>query len=156
MSKSSPRKPVAKRKLARPTLPIQRQLPLAHEGRYFDLRDIFDRLNERFFENRLRGYRIFWGQRRRLRPKYYVVFGSIQEEDRVIRIHPLLDAPFVPRWFLEYVVFHEMLHAVVPHEPLGENRRRVHTREFLEKERQFPHYRRARQWERENLSRFLR
>lgn len=105
----------AKRKAARPTLPMQRHLNLCHEGRYFDLRRIFERVNEKHFRGRLRGYRVVWGSRRKERPKEYFIFGSIQEEDRVIRIHPLLDQPFVPRWFLEYVLYHEMLHLSLIH-----------------------------------------
>ena len=95
---------------------MQRQLNLQHEGKYFDLRAIFDRLNERHFRGRLRGYKVMWGRRRKRRPKEYFIFGTIQEEDRVIRINPLLDQPFVPLWFLQYVLYHEMLHAVVPDE----------------------------------------
>ena len=145
-----------KRKLAHPTLPMQRQLNLQQEGTHFDLRPIFDRLNERYFGGRLRGYKVMWGRRRRHRPREYFVFGTIQEEDRVIRINPLLDQPFVPLWFLQYVLYHEMLHSVVPDETLSRNRRRVHTEEFNRRERKFPDYRRARRWEDENLSRFLR
>jgi len=74
----------------------------------------------------------------------------------MIRIHPLLDAPFVPTWFLEYVIYHEMLHAVVPEEIDEFGRRKVHTREFYKRERQFHCYSRARRWEDENLDRFLR
>jgi hypothetical protein len=144
-----------KRKMAHSTLPMQRQLNLRHEGRHFDLRKTFDRLNERHFRGRLRGYRVVWGRRRRHRPKDYFVFGTIQEEDRVIRINPLLDQPFVPLWFLQYVLYHEMLHSVVPDEHSG-RRRRVHTEEFSRREREFPRYQRARRWEEENLARFLR
>jgi hypothetical protein len=135
---------------------MQRLLPFQHEGRYFDLRAIFVELNERHFAGRLRGYKVMWGRRRRQRPKEYFVFGTIQEEDRVIRINPSLDQPFVPRWFLKYILYHEMLHSVVPDEPTGRNRRHVHTAEFNRRERQFPGYWRARRWEEENLARFLR
>lgn len=145
-----------KRKLARPKLPMQRQLNLRHEGRYFDLRELFDRINARYFRNRLRNYTIEWGRRRKRRPKAYFVFGTIQEEDRVIRIHPSLDQPFVPMWFLEYVMYHEMLHSVVPDEVGPGGRRRVHTDEFYRREKEFPQYRRARRWEDENLARFFR
>lgn len=144
-----------KRKIAHPKLPMQGQLNLRHEGRYFDLRKIFDHLNERHFRGRLRGYKVMWGRRRKHRAKDYFVFGTIQEEDRVIRINPLLDQPFVPRWFLQYVLYHEMLHSVVPDENVGK-RRRVHTDEFNRREREFPRYRQARRWEEENLARFLR
>lgn len=145
-----------KRKLAHRRLPMQRQLNLRHEGRYFDLQQIFADLNERYFRNRVRGYEVKWGRRRKHRPKEYFIFGSIQEDDRVIRINPLLDQPFVPGWFLRYVLYHEMLHSVVPDEPAGKGRRRVHTEEFNRREQKFPSYRRARRWEEDNLARFLR
>jgi predicted metal-dependent hydrolase len=145
-----------KRKIAHPKLPMQRQLNLQHEGKYFDLRAIFDRLNERHFRGRLRGYKVMWGRQRKRRPKEYFIFGTIQEEDRVIRINPLLDQPFVPLWFLQYVLYHEMLHSVVPDEVGRDGRRRIHTEQFYRREREFPSYRRARRWEEDNLARFLR
>ena len=149
----------AKRKLSRPArLPAQRGLPLSTPGQFFNLRAVFDRLHNRYFRQSaaLADYTIAWGRRRRLPPREYFVFGSIQEDDRIIRIHPGLDVPWVPEWFLEYVVYHEMLHAIVPDEPLPGGRRRVHTAEFHRRERLFAHYRRARRWEDENLLRFLR
>jgi hypothetical protein len=145
-----------KRKAAHLKLPMQRQLNLRHEGKYFDLRAIFDRLNQRYFRGRLRGYKVQWGRRRKHRPREYFIFGTIQEEERVIRINPLLDQPFVPLWFLRYVLYHEMLHSVVPDETGSRGRRRVHTAEFNRREQRFPGYRRARRWEEENLARFLR
>ncbi len=145
-----------KRKSAHPKLPMQRQLNLRHEGRYFDLQRMFDALNERYFRGRLRGYEVKWGRRRKHRPKEYFIFGTIQEEDRVIRINPSLDQPFVPAWFLRYVLYHEMLHSVVPDKAIGGGKRRVHTEEFNRREQEFPGYRRARRWEEENLARFLR
>lgn len=150
------RKASRKRHLAALRAPVQRQFEFGAEGRYFDLREIFDKLNARYFRNRLRGYRIMWSRRRRERPKAYIVFGSIQEEDRLIRIHPLLDRQFVPRWYVEYVVFHEMLHAVVPDRYDSAGRRIVHHEGFLRRERRFRGYPRAIEWERENLGRFLR
>ena len=145
-----------KRKIARPRLPLQRQLELENEGRYFDLRAMFEKLNSCQFSNRLRGYKVVWGRKRRERPREYFVFGTIQEEDRVIRINPWLDQRFVPAWFLEYVLYHEMLHAIVPDGLLSDGRRRVHTDEFNRREREFRFYKRARRWEEENLARFLR
>lgn len=146
----------SKRKAARPRLPLQRQFDLENEGRYFDLRRIFDKLNARHFANRLRGYRVVWGRKRKERPKEYFIFGTIQEEDRVIRINPWLDQRFVPPWFLEYILYHEMLHAVVPDETNSDGRRLVHTPEFNRREKEFRSYKRARKWEDDNLARFLR
>lgn len=145
-----------KRKLSRPTLPMQRQLPFGHEGRFFDLNTLFQKVNERYFGKRLRRYTITWGRRRKTRPREYFIFGSIQEEDRIIRIHPLLDQPWVPTWFLEYVIYHEMLHAFVPDQFREGGRRIVHSEEFRRREREFRYYRRAREWEDRNLARLLR
>ena len=145
-----------KRKIARSRLPLQQQLGLDTEGRYFDLRGLFNKLNARHFGNRLRGYKVVWGRKRRERPKEYFIFGTIQEEDRVIRINPWLDQRFVPLWFLEYILYHEMLHAIVPDKVCDNGRRCVHTDEFNRREREFRFYKRARRWEEENLVRFLR
>ncbi|PYK83658.1 MAG: hypothetical protein DME40_20440 [Verrucomicrobia bacterium] len=82
--------------------------------------------------------------------------GTIQEEDRVIRINPWLDQKFVPLWFLQYILYHEMLHAVVPDKARSNGRRWVHTDEFNRREREFRFYKRARRWEDEHLARFLR
>ena len=142
--------------LATVRTPFQRQFEFASEGRFFDLREIFNRMNARYFRNRLRKYTIAWGRRCSVRPKNSIVLGTIQEVDRMIRIHPLLDRQFVPQWYVEYVVFHEMLHAVVPDRYDSAGRRLVHHEGFLKQEQRFRHYRRAIGWEQDNLGRFLR
>ena len=119
------KKKTTKRKLAHPTLPMQQRLNLRHEGTHFDLRAIFNDLNQRHFRKRLRGYKVVWGRRRKHRPREQFVFGTIHEEDRMIRINPALDQPFVPLWFLRYVLYHEMLHSVVPDELLSRNHQQV-------------------------------
>lgn len=145
-----------KRKAVTPRFPLQRQFDFQEaQGRYFNLRAIFNKLNARYFRNRIKDYRLVWGRKRRVRPRETVVFGTIQEEDRIIRIHPLLDRSFVPLWFIEYVVYHEMLHSVVADLYDEQGRRVVHHERFLKKERCFHWFRRAKAWEQENLARFL-
>ena len=73
---------------------MQQQFNLRHEGTYFDLRAIFNGLNHRHFRDRLRGYKVIWGRRQKRRPKEYFIFGTIQEEDRIIRINPALGSAF--------------------------------------------------------------
>jgi hypothetical protein len=82
-------------------------------------------------------------------------FGSFDFERRLIRIHPTLDQDWVPHYFVEFVVFHELLHAVFPPEIRG-GRRIIHSSEFREREKTFPDYDHAMTWERENLKRILR
>src|SRR5881227_2654417 len=62
-----------KRKIARSRSPLQRQLGLEIEGRYFDLHGVFNKLNARHFGNRLRGYKVVWGRKRQERPKEYFI-----------------------------------------------------------------------------------
>lgn len=136
---------------------MQRQFDFVEsaQGRFFNLRAIFDKMNARYFRNRLKHYTLVWGRKRRGKPRDEIVFGTIQEDDRVIRIHPLLDRAFVPVWFVEYVVYHEMCHAVVADKFTPAGRRKVHHEKFFARERQFHWFRRAKTWEQENLARFL-
>lgn len=145
-----------KRKAVHAQLPLQTQFAFPEQGKHFNLREIFDKLNARYFRNRLKGYQIVWGQKRKERPSYEIVFGTIQEEDRMIRIHPLLDRSFIPKWFVEYVVYHEMCHAVVPDRYTPSGKRIIHHEGFFEMERKFHWFKRAKRWEQENLGRFLR
>src|SRR5260370_34156767 len=130
---------------------MQRHLSLRQEGEHFALGAIFDHLNKRYFRGRLRNYKVEWGRRRKHRPKDHFVFGTIQEEDRVIRIHPLLDQAFVPRWFLKYVLYHEMLHSVVPDKLLRSGRRPRHTEQINRREEPFCRFSRMPRWEQQNL-----
>jgi hypothetical protein len=75
-------------------------------------------------------------------------------EEALIRIHPVLDAADVPRFFVEWIVYHEMLHEI--HDmPVVDGRRVYHTREFREAESRFEHYADAVLWERSNVHRLL-
>ena len=80
--------------------------------------------------------------------------GSYSVEERLIRIHPALDRRFVPRYFLDWIVYHEMLHQVHDIPVIG-GRRQFHTPEFMAQESNYEHYERARDWERRNLDRIL-
>jgi predicted SprT family Zn-dependent metalloprotease len=80
--------------------------------------------------------------------------GSYSVEDKLIRIHPALDRSFVPRYFIESVVYHEMLHHIHPI-PVKGGRRQFHTAEFKEQEKRFHQYQKAKRWERANIDRLL-
>src|SRR5690606_8035322 len=118
------------------------------------LAEIFDHLNERYFGNGIDAS-ITWGQRNgKPRRRNSIKMGSYSVEDKLIRIHRSLDRAFVPRFFVEWIVYHEMLHQV--HEiKVVNGRRQFHSREFLEDEAAFEHYAAARAWERENLEALL-
>jgi hypothetical protein len=123
-------------------------------GEHHDLRQIFDELNARYFENRIEAA-ITWGARTgRPRRRNSIKMGSYSVEERLIRIHRSLDRSFVPRFFVAWIVFHEMLHQV--HDIRVKNgRREFHSKAFLADEAQFEHYDEARLWERRHLDAIL-
>lgn len=123
-------------------------------GDHHDLRAIYDDLNRRYFDDKIDAA-ITWGPRTgRPRRRNSIKMGSYSVEDRLIRIHRSLDRAFVPRFFVEWIVFHEMLHQV--HDIKVKNgRREFHTKAFLADEAQFEHYHEARAWERRHLDALL-
>ena len=123
-------------------------------GEHHDLRQIFDELNARYFDNRIEAA-ITWGARTgRPRRRNSIKMGSYSVEDRLIRIHRSLDRAFVPGFFVSWIVFHEMLHQV--HDIRVKNgRREFHSKAFLSDEAQFEHYDEARLWERRHLDAIL-
>jgi hypothetical protein len=123
-------------------------------GRHFDLQEVFDDLNRRCFQGSVRA-RITWGPVRRAERRRSIKLGTYCLEDRLIRVHPVLDQPFVPRFFLEWIVHHEMLHEVVGITEV-DGKRSYHPPAFRDRERAFEHYAAARAWERENIDRLLR
>lgn len=128
---------------------------LSHRGFQYDLKEIYERMNSRYFGGRLR-VAITWGKSNARNRRYSIDFGSYDAARRIIRINPSLDRPFVPRFFVDYIVYHEMLHAAIGFRELANGRRALHSPRFRQEERQFRFYRSALRWENANLWRFLR
>ena len=126
---------------------------LEARGRVHDLQAIFDRLNAERFEGRIEA-RIGWGPVRGGRRRRTVKTGVYVQDARLIRIHPTLDRPEVPEFYVAAVVFHEMLHQAVPARE-ARGRRVVHGPEFRRRERAYPDHQRAKLWEERNLALLL-
>jgi hypothetical protein len=122
-----------------------RSFSLFTAGRYHELSDIFNSINSEYFESRITAL-ITWGLRRKRRSARLRTLGSYCAERNIIRINPVLDSGRVPRYFLEFIVYHEMLHADIGICNNGK-RRRIHTKEFRRRERIFKHYKRALAWD---------
>src|SRR5437588_3906032 len=104
--------------------------------------EIYEDLNRRYFAGKIDA-RITWSQRAqpgaKRRRRNSIKMGSYSVEDRLIRIHASLDRPFVPRLFVEWIVYHEMLHQ--KHDiPVVGGRRQFHTPEFLAEEATYEHF----------------
>jgi predicted SprT family Zn-dependent metalloprotease len=104
-----------------------------------NLETIARAVNKRFFNGRIH-CAVTWGRppvKRRGRRSRSIRYGSWSAATHTIRINPLLDDKRVPRDFVAYIVFHEMLHTVVPSVRQG-NRRIHHTHQFRALERGYP------------------
>jgi predicted metal-dependent hydrolase len=131
----------------------KRRLLLRTRGQHHDLSAVFDRLNRAYFAG-THDARITWGIARRPANRRSIKVGSYSVEDRLIRIHPALDQEGVPGYFVNWIVFHEMLHGKHTIRRVG-GRRCYHPPEFAEEERHLPDYQRARLWEKTHMDRLL-
>jgi len=109
------------------------------QGEVRNLEAVFERLNQRFFDGLLGQPQLGWsrGASRRM-------LGHFDPSHNAIIISRIFDRERTPQLALEYVMFHEMLHLRFPVDHNGA-RRRVHTKEFREAEREFPNLKEAKE-----------
>src|SRR5947209_7212444 len=110
------------------------------QGKVYDLERIFGRLNRRYFDGEIVKPVLTWSQRRARN-----ILGHHDAAHETITINKTLDSREVPEWFVEYILFHEMLHIKHPAR-LIKGRRHYHTPAFRTDEQRFPHYHDAQRW----------
>lgn len=101
-------------------------------GHAYDLDTIFEELNTKFFHGLLARPLMTWSSehaRNRL--------GHYDPAHNAIVVSRVFDHSRVPRYAVEYIVYHEMLHLKHPVKLRG-SRRCVHSAEFKAEENQFP------------------
>ena len=103
-----------------------------------DLIQIFDKVNAKYFNDAvcagIRWHRSIIG-------KGMVTLGSCTTEERLIRINAIFQDLEIPLWYLEFIIYHEMIHA------LQGPREDHHNQEFLELEKLHANYDRAIEYE---------
>lgn len=107
------------------------------QGRVYDLDAIFEDLNRRFFYGLMGRPRMSWSPTKTRR-----ILGHYDPAHNAIIISRIFDHPLVPRYAVEYIVYHEMLHLKHPVKLRG-SRRCVHSAEFQAEEKLFPQRDRA-------------
>jgi hypothetical protein len=100
-------------------------------GTCYDLSEMFEDLNFKYFFGLMARPELGWSQR-----PSRTTLGHYDPSHNTIVLSSILDRPSVPRLAVEYVMFHEMLHLRHPAEHRG-SRRCVHTPEFKHAEKQF-------------------
>jgi predicted metal-dependent hydrolase len=117
-----------------------RKMVSSAQGNTYDLEKIFSRLNRRYFDSTLEKPTITWSQR-----KTRSILGHHDRVYDTITISKSLDSSQVPEWFVEYILYHEMLH--IKHAARMINGRRYyHTAAFRLDERRFAKYEDAQSW----------
>jgi predicted metal-dependent hydrolase len=126
-----------------------RQTRIFTQGKFHNLKEIFDALNSEYFEGKITAS-ITWrrGNKQAVKKR---TLGSYSRHTNTIFINSVLDRENVPYYFIRYVVYHEMLHSVME-EKMNNGRRSVHTSEFRKRERLFKDYEKAALWEKRNLN----
>ncbi len=125
------------------------------KGDNFDLQEIYDRVNAEYFEGKI-AVPIAWFPAPRYRRFRHITFGMYDRTVPLIRINRILDKSRVPLSFVEFIVYHEMLHAVCKSHLDRRGRLFVHTAEFRRLEKQHKYYCFAKEWEKGCLQFFRR
>jgi hypothetical protein len=102
------------------------------DGRYYNLEEVFDSLNVRFFGGLLGRPQLTWSEHMAKRS-----LGHYDAAHNTIVVSRVFDRPSSPRYAIEYLLYHEMLHLKHPVRMRGV-RRCVHSREFKAEEALFP------------------
>jgi predicted metal-dependent hydrolase len=102
------------------------------KGVHYDLDEIFDSLNFRFFHGLMGRPQLTWSEHSARR-----LLGHYDAAHNTIMVSRVFDRRNTPRYAIEYLMYHEMLH--LRHPVKAKNGRRcVHSREFQAEENLFP------------------
>ena len=107
------------------------------EGRFFNLDEVFDSLNMRFFGGLLGRPELTWSEHHAKRS-----LGHYDAAHNTIVVSRVFDRPSSPRYAIEYLLYHEMLHLKHPIRTRG-LRRCVHSAAFKADEQRFPQLKEA-------------
>ena len=110
---------------------------VAQRGKVYDLDEVFDCVNKTYFGSQLSRPNLVWGDRL-TRRKY----GHYQPLEDTLLISRTLDNNFIPRYFIEFIMYHELLHKALGAKFVN-GRRYVHTSEFRAAEKKFKKYDKA-------------
>jgi hypothetical protein len=109
-----------------------RKTILGSKGQHYDLEDVFETLNRRFFHGLMGRPLLTWSSHMARRS-----LGHYDAAHNTIVISRVFDRRNTPRCAIEYLLYHEMLHLKHP-VTVRSGRRCVHSRAFQQDERLFP------------------
>ena len=117
-----------------------RKKMLGPKGLHYDLNEVFETLNLRFFNGLMGRPLLTWSGQASRRS-----LGHYDPAHNTIVVSRIFDRHNTPRYAVEYLLYHEMLHLKHPVKVRG-GRRCVHPREFQLEERLFPDLDKAKEY----------
>ncbi len=142
-------KPLLRQFIQSQTFETKRTVKLEPKGEVYDLSEIMAEIEQTYFGKSL-DLQIGWFGKEERKKRSRMTFGLYLDNVKAVKIHRLLDSLFYPRFFVAYIVYHEMLHSVIPGYLDARGHFRIHGPEFKNREREFHDYSRARNWEKVN------
>ena len=127
-----------------------RKIISSANGDFYNLDEMFVRLNGNYFQDKLPKPVLSWSAR-----KTYRILGHHDSTHETVIISKSLDDKKVPKYVVEYVLFHEMLHIFHPTEHRG-GRRFNHTPQFRRNERKYAYFEEAENWIERNVKNLKR
>lgn len=116
------------------------KITTSERGKAYDLGALFSDLNHLYFKGTLQRPVLSWSPRPTRR-----ILGHHDHVHGAIIISRTLDNPAIPKFVVEYVLYHEMLH--MKHPPRVVSGRTIyHGRAFREEERRFERFSEALKW----------
>ncbi len=122
-----------------------RKVVTTSKGAIYDLDEIFATVNHQYFRDLIPKPVLTWSAK-----KTYRILGHHDATHEHIAISRSLDSANVPRYVVEYVVFHEMLHIAHPTQHIN-GRKYNHTPAFKRDEQKFAFYTEAEKWIERNV-----
>ncbi len=122
-------------------LPVRKRrgIKLYDRGSVYHLRELYDEVNKEYFNSELKLKITWFGNALKL-PKRRMTLGSFTSELKLIKIHRFLDQEQIPKTYVKFIIYHEMLHYVAPPVVKKWARRKIHHAHFLALEKQFKEY----------------
>ena len=110
------------------------------EDNYYNLDEVFARVNQAYFNNHIKVPHLIWSKRL-TRRKY----GHYQPNEDILLISRTLDAPSIPTYFIDFIMYHELLHKALGAKVVN-GKRYSHTPEFRQAEKQYKEYPQAQEY----------
>jgi hypothetical protein len=125
--------------------PCASALPLQVHGKTYDLQALYNKVESEYFPQGLKLSITWFGQVAKKKTRQ-IVFGKYDAKRQLIKIHRRLDSPLFPAYFVEYIIYHEMLHYLIPPKLAASGRWEIHGRAFKQREKEHREFDKVQHW----------